>query len=152
MYKEIIEKKHYCFYESFDTWHDAIVAAAQPLIADKSIDITYVNSIIECIKLYGPYIVIAPRIALPHSTMNHDGVKKTTLSFMKVNKPVVFDESDREKDASVFLTLAANNNEDHLKMMSKLATLLMNEKNLHAITEIENSDQLEKLLKNCESF
>ena len=70
MFKEIVEKELYCFHEGFDKWEDSILACTKPLIEKKVIDQRYVDKIFESIDKYGPYIVLAPDVAMPHSTEN----------------------------------------------------------------------------------
>jgi PTS system ascorbate-specific IIA component len=60
MLKELIEKKRYSFYEGFNSWEEAVKAACEPLVADGAVLPEYVDSIISCVKEFGPYIVIAP--------------------------------------------------------------------------------------------
>ncbi len=122
--KELVEKKRVCFHESFETWEDAIKASCQPLLDDHTIEENYIQEIIDCVYKYGPYIVIAPDIAMPHSQEGVAGVNDTAISFMKVEKPVHFEEGNPEKDARLFFTLASKDHNIHLENMSKLATLL----------------------------
>ena len=142
MLKTIVEKKRYCFHESFDTWQDAIKAACQPLLDDNTIENEYVEAIIKCVSDNGPYIVIAPNIAMPHSTLGHSGVNDNAISFMKVEKPVVFDENDREKDAQIFFTLAAVDNDSHLQNMMQLAEMLMDENICTELATVKNENDL----------
>ena len=74
MLKEIIEQKHYCFTQSFQSWEDAIRASYQPLLQDGIVEDIYVQAVIDCVKKYGPYIVIVPNIAMPHSTEGAKGL------------------------------------------------------------------------------
>lgn len=68
MMKEIVAKKHYSFHEGFDDWRDAVRAACQPLLDDGTIDPIYPDEIIRKVEELGPYIVIAPDIAIPPCT------------------------------------------------------------------------------------
>ncbi|MBS5000785.1 PTS sugar transporter subunit IIA, partial [Holdemania filiformis] len=95
--KDIVDSKHYIFCEGFSDWTEAIKAAAAPLLAEGIIENTYVDAIIENVKEYGPYIIIAPEVAMPHSTLGGSGVHDTCISFMKTEKPVVFDPNDPTK-------------------------------------------------------
>ena len=54
------------------------------MVADGTVEADYADEIIACIEKYGPYIIIAPDIAMPHSQENAKGVHKTAISFMKV--------------------------------------------------------------------
>lgn len=125
--KELVEKNRICFHQSFDNWEDAIAASCQPLLADNSIEEVYITAIIECVKKYGAYIVLAPNIAMPHSQEGAEGVNDTAISFMKVEEPVHFEEENPEKDARLFFVLASIDHDVHLQNMEKLAMLLLND-------------------------
>lgn len=146
MFREIIEKKHYSFYEKAENWQDAIRKSCQALIDDNTVENNYPEDIIACIEKYGPYIVIAPMIAIPHSQENAVGVNKTAVGFMKLNEPVSFDENDSEKDALLFFTLASQNPDKHLENLTALTEILCNEDLVEDLKKISNIDDLEKLL------
>lgn len=52
-----------------------------------------------------PYIVLAPNIAMPHSTESGDDVHGTEVGFMRVAKPVHFEKGNPDKDARIFFVL-----------------------------------------------
>ena len=106
MFKEIVEKKHFSFHEGFDDWRDAVRAACAPLLADGTIEKEYPEIIIQKVEELGPYIVIAPNICIPHAERGR-GVNDTAMCFMKTEKPVSFDPNDPDKDARIFVVLAA---------------------------------------------
>ena len=143
--KDIVVSNHYIFCEGFADWTDAIQAAAEPLRADGIIEDSYIRSIIENVKEYGPYIIIAPEVAMPHSTLGGEGVHDTCLSFMKTEKPVVFDPEDPSKNARLFFTLAATDNEKHLSNMVALAEFLLKDGAIEDLLKAQNADDLIKV-------
>ena len=74
---------------------------------------------------YGPYIIIMPDVAMPHSQEGSANVNKTAIGFMKLEKPVSFDPGDPEKDATLFFTLAASDSDQHMANMVRLSEMLM---------------------------
>ncbi len=50
-----------------DSWQSALRLAAKPLLDNGSITATYVENMIQAVIKYGPYIVIAPGLALGHA-------------------------------------------------------------------------------------
>lgn len=142
MLKDFVEMKHYKFAEEAKSWQDAIRMSCEPLEADGTVEANYKEDIIECVEKHGPYIVIMPMVAMPHSQVCAVGVNKTAISFMKLNKPVSFDPEDPEKDAQLFFTLASCNPEQHLNNMIKLSDLLMNEEVINALLEANTETDL----------
>lgn len=142
---QILDAKHFLFADGFERWQDAIKASCQPLEADGTVDGEYAQQIIDCINKYGPYIVIAPMIAMPHSQENAKGVFKTAISFMRTKEIVAFDPEDREKDARLFFTLASQDHNQHLKNMSALACMLDDEALIEDLLAAESEEDLRSL-------
>ena len=94
MLREFVEKKHYLFAEEAKDWEDAIIMSCRSLEADGTVEPNYAHDIVECVRKYGPYIVIMPNVAMPHSQEGAMGVNKTAIGFMKLEKPVSFDPED----------------------------------------------------------
>lgn len=149
MLREFVEKKHYLFAEEAKDWKDAIRMSCQSLEADGTVEANYKEDIIACVEKHGPYIVIMPNVAMPHSQENAVGVNKTAIGFMKLEKPVSFDPNDPEKDARLFFTLASCNPEQHLNNMMRLSEMLMNEE---VVAELGKATCPEDLLKIQEKY
>ena len=140
--KDLVEKKLTCYEESFDDWKSAIRANAVPLKNEGYIEDEYVDAVIACVEKFGPYIVIAPNIAMPHSTENAPGVNKTGIGFMRVKEPVHFEEGNPEKDARLFFMLASSNGEEHMNNMMQLADALSNDDLIADLLEVTNDEEL----------
>lgn len=140
--KEFVTRKVTSYHNQFDTWQDSIRASCQPMIDNNIIDACYCDAIIDCVEKYGPYIVIAPNIAMPHSTENAIGVHETCIGFMKVEKPVHFDPNNTEMDARLFFVLASVDHEKHLANIMALSEMLMNEELVEDLLKVNNDDDL----------
>lgn len=127
MLKEFVANKHTAYHQRFDSWEEAIQAGCEPLLKDNTITQEYVELVIQCVRDFGPYIVIAPMIAMPHSTQGAAGVNDTKIGFMKVEEPVHFEDGNPEKDAKLFFTLASVDGDKHMENIMKLSEMLMNE-------------------------
>lgn len=101
--KEIVRQNRAAFFPGSSDWKDAIRKSCQPLVDTGCATPAYAQRIIECVEEFGPYIVIVPGLAIPHSTKGSPGVSQTAISFVRFEQPVIFDPEDREKDARVFL-------------------------------------------------
>ena len=135
MLRELVEKKHVLFGEKASDWQEAIRLACSPLIRDGTVDERYPEEIIRCVKEYGPYIVLLPGVAMPHSQENSPLVHDTGVSFMRLEEPVSFDENDPEKWADLFFAIAANNPERHLQNIMNLMTIFQDEALLQRLRE-----------------
>ena len=140
MLKEIVEKGHYCFVEKVDSWQDAIRQSYAPLL----------EAVIECVNKYGPYIVIVPGIAMPHSTEGAVGCNGTAISFMKVEEEVDFDPEDPDKKAKLFFSLAAIDHDQHIQNIQSLMDTLMNEDIVEALMNAKTKGDLEEIANQYE--
>ena len=131
----IVEKKHYKFVDSVESWQEAVHLSTESLIADGTVDENYSKQIVACIEKYGPYVVFEHYVAMPHSQENATGVFKTGIGFMRVKEEVSFgcDEDGVEKVAKLFFTLASCNPDEHLDNIQQLMDVFCNEPRLDAL-------------------
>lgn len=141
MLRDLMEKGLFAIYDEPMEWQDAIRAAVQPLVDHGDATPEYANVIIDRIKRFGPYIVVAPDIALPHAE-DSEHVLRSSICFVKFNHPVSFAEEDFEKSnpektAKLFFALSSEDEMKHLR-------------NLRALTEecLRNRELVDKL---CEA-
>lgn len=145
MLQKMIEKGYFSLHDGFDHWEDGVRASVQPLIEAGAVEKEYADSIVRCIEEFGPYIVIAPNIAIPHA-QDPPNVHETAVCFMKSNRPVSFSD-DPEQDAQLFFAMASNDEELHLQNLKDLMRLLMDEKLVAQLAEITTPQQLLELAK-----
>lgn len=140
----IVEKKHYKFVDSVESWQEAVRLSAESLVADGSVDADYYKQIVACIEKYGPYVVFDHYVAMPHSQENASGVFKTGIGFMRVKEEVSFgkDEDGEEKVAKLFFTLAACNPDEHLNNIQQLMGVFCNEELLDALMEANTPEDI----------
>ena len=140
--KEIVEAGHYLFVDSFESWQDSIYGSAAPLLEDGTLENAYLDAIIQNVNEYGPYFIILPDVAMPHSTLGGVGVNKNAIGFCKCKEPVVFDPNDESKNARLFFTLAAVDNEEHLQNMVKLSEMLLKDGIVEDLLAAETKEDL----------
>lgn len=128
-------------------WREAIAESCQLLLDKKIIDQTYVDEIIRCVEEHGPYIVIVPEVAMPHSSEESEGVFGTAISFTKMKHSVSFESADEEKSAVLFFTLAAKNPEEHMENIQNLSELLMTEGLIERLAETQSIEEYKAVMK-----
>ena len=69
MLRTFVEQKHYKFAEEAKDWKDAIRMSCESLEADGTVEANYKKDIIACVEQHGPYIVVMPTVAMPHSQL-----------------------------------------------------------------------------------
>lgn len=141
---DILTKDHIIVKDTVRNWMDAIKTAAKPLLEHQIIEQSYVDAMINSVHELGPYIVIAPEIAIAHARPNHD-VHQVGLSLLKLNEQVQFCD-DRHK-ASLIFVLSAIDNTSHLSTLQNLASLLGNQQIVQQLLEAKTTQQILSILK-----
>lgn len=141
MLNELLTQDMIRITETVDNWEEAIRLAANPLLQKKMIEGNYIEAMIQNIKTMGPYIVLAPKVAIPHARPE-DGVKKVGISLLKINRPVSFSEQDKEKDVNLIFVIAAIDNQMHLKALSQLTELLEDEAIVKQLIQVGTTEEM----------
>lgn len=119
--------------DSVSNWQDAVRLAAQPLLAHGYIEESYIQAMIASIKETGPYIVLAPKVAVPHASPDA-GVHQLGISLLQVKEPVDFSEDhDDDKKVQLIFVLAAVDSTAHLRALQELALILDDEEAIDSL-------------------
>ncbi|TFD05509.1 PTS sugar transporter subunit IIA [Cryobacterium sp. TMT1-66-1] len=105
-------------------WQAAITLAGDALVAGGVTTDDYTAEMIAAVDKLGPYIVIAPGLAIAHSRPS-PAVLRAGLSWVTLDEPVKFGHKKNDP-VSLVIGLAAPDHEGHLEMMQALAGVLMN--------------------------
>lgn len=119
--------------DSVSNWQDAVGLAAQPLLAHGYIEESYIQAMIASINETGPYIVLAPKVAVPHASPDA-GVHQLGISLLQVKEPVDFSEEGHEdKKVQLIFVLAAVDSTAHLRALQELALILDDEEAIDSL-------------------
>ncbi|SHF18024.1 BglG family transcription antiterminator [Alkalibacter saccharofermentans] len=124
MLNELITEDKIIIKDKVDNYQEAIYESAKPLLEGGYIEDRYLKKVIQNIKDLGPYIVIAPNVAISHARPE-DGVIELGMSILILDEAVSF-SNEKERNAKLIVTLAAPDDESHLKALGQLSELLMN--------------------------
>lgn len=143
--QKIVEQKHYRFIDGEGvTWQEAVRLSAESLVADGSVSADYYKQIVKCIEEFGPYVVFDHNVAMPHTTRDAEGAYKTGIGFMVSEKMIDFgvDEDGEKKEANLFFTLSAANNDEHMDNIAQLAQIFMNDDLLDALAAARTPEDI----------
>ena len=129
--------------ENVKDWKEAIILAAKPLVEDGSVKNSYIDAMIANVEKFGTYIVIAPKVAIPHSRPE-DGVNKKCVSMLKINKGIGFEE--KKKKVYVFFVLGAVNSDSHIETLMELMELIEDEEKIDEIIKAETVQEIMDLI------
>ena len=97
---------------------EAIMESGKLLLKNGNIKDEYIDSMINSYKKNGAYIVIAPRIAMPHAR-EKDGVINAGFSILTLKEPIKFGNEENDP-VDVIIGLASGNSEEHIEIIQKI--------------------------------
>lgn len=103
-------------------WREVVRLTGMVMEDASLIQARYTQAMIELIEEAGPYLVIAPGIALLHARPD-DGVRRAGMVLLTLSTPVAFGHSSNDP-VWLVIGLAAESNKAHIHAMADLATLL----------------------------
>lgn len=131
--------------DNIENWEKAIELASKPLVEKNKIEKRYVESMIENIKKLGPYVVLMPRIAMPHSRPE-SGVIESCMSLLKINTGVAFSTDKNKEKVNIIFILGAKDNDSHLELITQLTDLLEDENKIENIILAEDENKILNLI------
>jgi ascorbate PTS system EIIA or EIIAB component len=104
-------------------WRAAVRSACQPLITAGAVEARYADRCVDMVDEHGPYMVLAPGLALAHARPE-DGVKQLCLASATLAAPVSFGHPDNDP-VDVVLAFGSPDSSSHIGLLQKLAEHLL---------------------------
>jgi ascorbate PTS system EIIA or EIIAB component len=123
---------------------EAITIAGEALVASQKTKPEYIDSMLDAVEKFGPYIVIAPGIALAHGRPGEE-VIATGLSLLMIRQPIEFKHSQNDPVQLVF-GLAATDHDSHIELMAELADFLSDTNRINSLLTCSNIEQIRSVL------
>ena len=111
--------------QSCASWRECFELAGQGLVESNRTVAAYTQEMIQAFEELGPYMVIAPGIALAHGRPSAS-VLETGLSLVTLSTPIEFGSQSNDP-VSLVIGLAATDHDSHIDLMAALSELLMSE-------------------------
>jgi len=134
------------FESSVSTWEEAIIKSAQPLLEGEYVDQGYIDAMIDSVNEYGPYIVIAPKVAMPHARPE-TGSKKIGYSILKLEQPIGFSE-EPEHQVELLVALSCVNAESHLEILQFIVEVLSDSERFDGALKATTKTELLNIFQN----
>ncbi|MGR2963695.1 PTS sugar transporter subunit IIA [Vibrio vulnificus] len=139
--QSLIENNSIKLQAQASNWRDAIKIGTDMLIASGAIEPCYHDAIISSVEELGPYICIAPNLALPHARPEN-GVNRTAFALVTLETPIYFEGEYEPVD--VLITLAGSSSDEHMEGIMEVTQVLDDE-------ESDTGVDLDKL-RRCRSL
>lgn len=121
-------------------WQHAVREAGWLLVDTGGVEPRYVEGMIRTAQELGPYIVIAPGIAIPHSRPE-DGALAPCLAVITLDPPIPFGNIDNDP-VRIVIAFAAVDHEQHVEALCNLASILSEPANIDALAAAETQQEI----------
>ena len=122
-----------------------LVKKYYPGLENKKAKAGYVKEMIDSYQRFGPYMVMAPGLALPHARPGGN-VKEPCISFVKLKEPVCFHHPCNDPVWVVF-ALGGVSDDGHIELLQDLSSLLAGERMIEKLAALNTYEELEKLME-----
>jgi len=142
--KELLTAERVATKVKVDSWENAIRAVGRLMVDAGAVEERYTDGMINTAKELGPYIVIAPGLALPHSRPE-DGVLQPCMALITLKPPVNFGNLDNDP-VNLVIAFGAVDNKQHVEALRDMATILSEPSNLAALRAAKTKEEILKVM------
>ena len=142
--QDLLSEENVSFHYPAETWEDVIRHGGQLMVDAGFTEPTYTEAMIDVVREMGPYIVLAPGLAMPHARPEM-GAKQVGTALVTLEKPIDFGSPENDP-VSVAVFLCAPNKEEHIQLLTDIATLFEDEEFLDAAVNFESIEDVEAFL------
>jgi len=121
-------------------WQDAVQASGDLLVKNGKCEPRYIDAMLQVAKEKGPYMVIAPGLALMHARPE-DGALQVGMSIVSLSTPVHFG-SEANDPVELVIAFCGIDHHSHIKMLKELANFLMDENNQNMLRSSISKDKV----------
>ncbi len=142
--QDLLSEDNVSFHYPAETWEDVIRHGGQLMVDAGFTEPTYTEAMINVVRDMGPYIVLAPGLAMPHARPEM-GAKQVGTALVTLEKPIDFGSPENDP-VSVAVFLCAPNKEEHIQLLTDIATLFEDEEFLDAAVNFESIEDVQAFL------
>ncbi len=135
--------------KSAKDWQEAIRISSNVLLEEGYINKSYQDAMIDSVNEYGPYIVIAPGIAMPHARPE-TGSLKVGFSILKLDEPVSFSEAP-DHQVKLFIALSCKDADTHIEILQSIISILDTQEKQESAKNASSVDELFEFFKGGEN-
>ena len=143
--QDLLSEDNVSFRYPAETWEDVIRHGGQLMVDAGFIEPTYTEAMIDVVRDMGPYIVLAPGLAMPHARPEM-GAKQVGTALVTLEKPIDFGSPENDP-VSVAVFLCAPNKDEHIQLLTDIATLFEDEEFLDAAVNFESIEDVQAFLE-----
>jgi len=125
-------------------WEEAVRAVGRLMADTGVVEERYIDGMIATTKELGPYIVIAPGVAIPHSRPE-DGVISTCLAYARLIPPINFGNKENDP-VRILFALGALDHTQHVEALKQIAEILSDQDKFQKLLEADTVEAVTTIL------
>ncbi|MEA4970060.1 MAG: PTS sugar transporter subunit IIA [Candidatus Pelethousia sp.] len=126
-----------------NNWEEAISAAGEIMVRNGHVTAEYVRAMQQAVNELGPYIVIAPGLAMPHAN-SAQGVKQSAISIITLESPVAFGHKANDP-VHMIVGVAGMNDGQHMDIIQAIASVFEEEGALAALLKMCDKETIAEI-------
>lgn len=145
MLQELLSEDNVSFHYPAETWEDVIRHGGQLMVEAGFAEPSYTEAMVDGVYEMGPYIVLAPGLAMPHAEPEY-GAKQVGTALVTLEKPLDFGNPEHDP-VSVAVFLCAPNKDEYMQLLTDIAMLFEDEDFLDAAANFESIEDVHAYLQ-----
>jgi PTS system ascorbate-specific IIA component len=133
MFANAIDEKAIAVGAEADSWQTAVELCGGLLVGSGVAGERYVPAMVRTVEELGPYVVIAPGVAIPHARPE-DGAMKPGISLVVLREPVEFG-SEENDPVDLLFGFATTGSGAHVEIIRALAEFIGEQENLEKLRQ-----------------
>ncbi|MBN9139565.1 MAG: PTS sugar transporter subunit IIA [Micrococcales bacterium] len=126
------------------SWREAVELAGGALAASGATDAGYAVDMVRMIEEHGPYVVVAPGLALAHARPG-PAVRRDGLAIVTLAEPVPFGHPYNDP-VRVVLALAGASSARHLQLVAEIANIFNDSDAVERLAQAASADEVREIL------
>jgi ascorbate PTS system EIIA or EIIAB component len=126
-------------------WREAVRASGDLLVATGAASGEYVEAVVAAVEELGPYIVLAPGIAIAHARPE-DGALAVGFSFVRLATPIEFGSKHNDPVEFVF-AFSSPDKQQHISALAALADFIETGSNLERLRTAASAQEVFDVIK-----
>jgi mannitol/fructose-specific phosphotransferase system IIA component (Ntr-type) len=145
MLKDSLDTRAVSLGNEVKDWRAAIETSGRLLVDSEAAEEEYILAMIRTTEELGPYVVIAPGVAIPHARPEN-GAKRVGLSLAVLSEPVEFGSKENDPVDLVF-GFTTTDSDSHLELIQALANFIEKEESCQALRDAETVEEVLEIIE-----
>lgn len=138
MFAGVIDERAVAVGAEAGSWQEAVGLCGGLLVESGVAEERYVPAMIRTVEELGPYVVIAPGVAIPHARPE-DGAMKPGISLVILREPVEFG-SEENDPVDLLFGFATTGSDAHVEIIRALAEFIGEQESLERLRQARTED------------